>query len=221
MTPSGPPVVGLIGGVGSGKSSLAKWLAARMNVLVVEGDPAGHRALERDDIRHQIRKRFGDEVFAANGSVRRDRVARLVFGDDAAHRTARHDLESITHPAIAADLRSQLDQARRNPELDVVLLDAAVLLEAGWNNLCDALVYIDAPDEQRAARVAAARHWSPDELQNREASQLPLERKKAAADCVIDNSGPLEAAGQQLLEFMRRRFHILPHTLPTTPSELT
>jgi dephospho-CoA kinase len=193
-----------------------------MNVLVVEGDSAGQRALERDDIRYQIRKRFGDEVLATNGSVRRDRLARLVFGDDAAHRAARHDLEAITHPAIAADLRSQLDQARRNPDLDIVLLDAAVLLEAGWNSLCDALVYIDAPDEQRTARVAAGRRWSSDELQSREASQLPLERKRAAADCVIDNSGPLEAGGQQLLKFIRRRFHILPdRTLPTTPPELT
>lgn len=205
MNPADVPVVGLIGGVGSGKSSLAKWLCDKLRVHVIHADAAGHRVLENPEIKETIRRRFGADVFDPTGGVRRDRLAQQVFGADARHQAARHQLEAIVHPAIAADLRGQLDEARRSTEVDVILLDAAVLLEAGWSEMCDAVVFVDAPEAQRAARVSKSRGWSLEELRKREASQLPLDRKQAVADCVVDNSETLETAGRQLLEFVRKR----------------
>jgi dephospho-CoA kinase len=113
-------------------------------------------------------------------------------------------LENIVHPLIREDLRQQIDAARQSA-VDVVLLDAAVLLEAEWNPLCGAIVFLDTPIEQRRARVQASRGWSADELARREESQLPLAEKRSAADFVVDNSGTLDEAGEQLLGFLRER----------------
>jgi dephospho-CoA kinase len=196
--------VALIGGVGSGKSALAQWLTHRLRIALIDADAAGHRALLQPGVKEQIRRRFGDAVFDADGNVRRDRLARKVFGTDAAHRSAKRDLEDIVHPVIRGDLRQQIDEARQSA-VDIVLLDAAVLLEAEWNPLCDAIVFLDTPVEQRRARVQASRGWSADELARREESQLPLAEKRAAADFVVDNSGTLDEAGEQLLRFLRER----------------
>jgi dephospho-CoA kinase len=204
MRPRDVPVVALIGGVGSGKSALAHWLAHRLRVALIDADAAGHRALSRTEVKEFIRRRFGDDVMDAVGNVRRDRLAREVFGAETGHRTAKRDLENIVHPVIRGDLRQQIDEARQTA-VDFVLLDAAVLLEAEWKPLCDAIVFLDTPIEQRRARVHASRGWSADELARREESQLPLAEKRAAADFVVDNSGTLEEAGEQLLRFLRER----------------
>lgn len=199
-----PPVVALIGGVGSGKSALARWLGDRLRVALIDADAAGHQVLLRPEVKEQIRRRFGEDVFDSEGNVRRDRLGREVFGNDAVHQSARRDLEEIVHPVIGHELRRQIDAARHS-EVDVILLDAAVLLEAGWAPLSDAIVFVDTPAEQRRERVRSGRGWTADDLQRREASQLPLNEKRAAADLVVDNSGPLVAAGEQLLRFLQER----------------
>jgi len=198
-------VVGLIGGVGSGKSTIAARLAEHLRVVVLNADAAGHRALTSQPVQNQLRRRFGDEIFTPEGDVRRDRLAALVFGDEPAQRQARHDLEQIVHPEIRADLKRQLEQARRQGDLDVIVIDAALLLEAGWDELCDAVVFVDTPYEQRLARVQTGRGWTADELPRREQSQLSLADKMAVADCVIDNSGLIENSLWQLLSWIRQQ----------------
>jgi dephospho-CoA kinase len=198
-------VVGLIGGVGSGKSTIAAGLAQRLRVIVLNADAAGHRALTSQHIQNQLHRRFGDGIFTSEGEVRRDRLAALVFGDDPAQRQARHDLEQIVHPEIRSDLKRQLAQARQQRDLDVIVIDAALLLEAGWNELCDAVVFIDTPYEGRLARVQIGRGWTADELARRELSQMSLADKRAAADVVIDNSGLIEQSVEQLLSWIRQR----------------
>ena len=198
------PVVGLIGGVGSGKSSAAEWVASRLTVFLVDADKAGHRALARPDVKESIRSRFGEDVFDNQGDIRRDRLAARVFGADEGSRADRRDFEAIVHPIIREDLRGQLEAARRRGDVELILLDAAVLLEAGWKDLSDAVVFIDAPLDQRQDRVAAARGWSAEQHRKREASQLSLEEKRAAADLIVDNSGSIESAGRQLLSWIKQ-----------------
>jgi dephospho-CoA kinase len=196
-------VVGLIGGVGSGKSTIAMRLAEHLRVRVLNADAAGHQALTHKHVQDQLRRRFGDHIFTPDGEVRRERLAALVFGEDVAQRQARHDLEEIVHPEIRAELKRQLELAQQQGDADVILIDAALLLEARWNELCDAVVFVDAPYEQRLARVQASRGWTADELQRRELSQMPVADKRAAADFVVNNSGLIDEAERQLLSWIR------------------
>ena len=202
------PVIGVIGGIGSGKSAVARELASRRGLAVVDGDQAGHQALLNPAIKHRLHQRFGEAVFDQKGDVIRSELARRVFGADREAREARADLERIVHPEIRSILAQQIEAVRAVRETDAILLDAAVLLEAGWHDLCDALVFVETPEPIRRNRVLSSRNWTSEQLRQREESQFPLEQKRRAADFVIENSASLTAAAAELgrvVDQVRRR----------------
>jgi dephospho-CoA kinase len=191
-------VIGLVGGVGCGKSHLARLLHEKLPIEIVEGDKAGHQVLTEPHVEEQLRQAFGAGVLTAEGEINRRQIGRLVFGSGPQQRAARKKLEQIVHPRISEILARQVALAQSRPNVVAVILDAAILLEAGWRHICDAVVFIDTPLETRVERVTKSRGWSRDELQLREESQFPLERKRKEADYVVDNSGDEQVALSQL-----------------------
>jgi dephospho-CoA kinase len=185
--PTGIPVIGLIGGIGSGKSFVARHWAHQAPVVIVDGDAAGHEVLDDPTVQDELRRQFGDEVFHSDGRVNRRAMARRVFGADEEHQQARRMLEAVVHPRIRSLMASRVAAARQTPGLKAVIIDAALLLEAGWHDLCDALVFVDVPLPDRLLRVQS-RGWTESDLRAREASQLPLDVKRRDADYVLDNS---------------------------------
>lgn len=200
------PVIGIVGGVGSGKSSVAKTLAELAPTAIIEADKLGHQALELPNVKEKLRQRFGDEIFDADGNVIRTQLAKRVFGDDAATQAARADLEAITHPEISRLTEEQIAQHRVDNRFRWIVLDAALLLEAGWQTHCDAVVFVDMAADRRKELVKTRRGWSEDEWRRREASQWPVERKRAASDLVISNNGLLDEAGRSLRDELARMF---------------
>jgi dephospho-CoA kinase len=179
------PVIGLVGGIGSGKSRVSAALARRGG-RVVAGDPVGHEALRQPAIREGIVARWGPAVIEAAGEVDRGKLGAVVFADP----VARRELEAIVRPWIGQRLRAEIATAQADPAVSFVVLDAAVMLEAGWQGACDLLVYVHAPRAARIARVAEQRGWSAVEMTARERAQLSLTEKAARADVAVDNSGP-------------------------------
>ena len=192
------PVIGLVGGVGCGKSHLARLLHEKHPIEIVEGDVAGHQVLTEPAVKQRLRAAFGEGVFTKEGEVNRSQIGRLVFGSGPQQQAARKKLEEIVHPRISEILARQVALARSRPDVEAVILDAAILLEAGWRYLCDAVVFIDTPLENRLERVTKSRGWSRDQLRSREESQFPLDRKRKEADHVVDNSGDEQIALSQL-----------------------
>jgi dephospho-CoA kinase len=195
--------VGLVGGIGSGKSTVARELARRMKATILDADKAGHEALRQRSVKDALRTAFGDGVFDGAGEVVRSQLAQLVFGDDEVARQNRRTLEAIVHPVLRADLVQQWQTARDQRLVEVVLLDAPILLESGWKELCDAVVFIDTPLSRRQLWTKASRGWSAEELARREASQWPIARKQSESDFIIDNSGMLFETVQQLERAVR------------------
>lgn len=178
---------------------MARGLADRLRVFVVDADQIGHEVLTLPEIKHQIFQTFGADVFVsgeATSEIDRRQLARRVFGDETHLKKSLTQLEAIVHPEIRRQMQVRIRQ--QQADHDVVLLDAAVMLEAGWNDLCEAVVFVEIPFETRLARVLRNRGWDETELRRREASQLPLKQKTEAADFVIDNSGSLEDSVNQL-----------------------
>ncbi len=193
------PVVGLVGGIGAGKSRVAAGLARRGG-RVVAGDPAGHEALRQPAIREKIVARWGRAMLDAAGEIDRRKLGAIVFADP----MARGELEAIVRPWIGERLRVQITEAQSAPTTLFVVLDAAVMLEAGWREACDLLVYVHAPRAVRLARLAEQRGWSAIEVSARERAQMSLAEKANRADVAVDNSGSPEDLEPQLDRLVQR-----------------
>ena len=212
------PVVGVVGGIGSGKSAVTNWVAAHANVLVIDADKLGHEVLQHDSVKTALRSRFGDGIFDQSGNIIRGALARHVFGSDPEHEVARQDLQRISHPVIEKQVVNLIHQAELDGR-EGVLLDAAVLLEAGWREQCDAVVFVDASEAVRLRRVAARSGWPQEELRRREASQLPLAEKKRLSNAVISNESDDSHGGQELLDFLCRSWSIGCKPLPNSSKQ--
>ena len=196
-TRNSKPIIGLLGGIGSGKSLVAELMGERGG-FVISADPIAHEALRQPAIKEKIVGLFGREVLGDDGEVVRKRLAGPVFGDA----NLRRALESWVFPWVEARVSELVAQAHADSRVQFVVLDAAVMLEAGWNGVCDRLLYIHAPRPLRLARVQG-RGWSAEQIAAREQAQLPLAEKARRADAAIDNSGSREQTEAQVEELLR------------------
>jgi dephospho-CoA kinase len=197
------PVIGVIGGIGSGKSTVAAEFASHGGVLI-SGDRLGHEALEQPALKAAIVARWGDGVLNADGQIDRPKLGGLIFADAAEQKA----LEAITHPYIKQRMREEIKKAREEAKARLIVLDAAVMLEAGWHDVCNSLVFIDSPRETRLQRLHQGRGWSARDVELREAAQMPLEEKRRRADSVVDNSTGPEAIAPKV-RFLLERWGLL------------
>lgn len=177
-----PPIIGLAGGIGAGKSAVAACLQA-LGCVVSDSDELAKAALRDHAVVEQLVARWGARVIGRDGLVNRSAVAAIVFEDERGRRW----LESIVHPWIEARRRASF--AAAPPGTPALVIDAPLLFEAGLDRDCDGILFVDAPRALRLERLRASRGWSASELDRREAAQLPLDLKRAKADIVIVNTG--------------------------------
>ena len=194
------PVIGLIGGIGSGKSSVAN-LMASSGAAVIDADAVGHELLGDAEIRAAIVDHFGDVVLerpdsdtGPNPRIDRRALGKIVFADPA----ARLALEAILHPLMRARFIEDIESLVSRDSVGLVVLDAAILLEAGWDDLCDRVVFVDAPDSERLKRVKETRGWSEEMLVARERSQWPQNEKRTRADEVLQNDTSREQLSREV-----------------------
>jgi dephospho-CoA kinase len=192
------PVLALVGGIGSGKSTVARLLGKRGG-LVIEADPIAHEALRDPQVRERIVDRFGREVLEAGGEIDRRKLGARVFADA----SARRELESWVHPWVGERVKERCRDADADASVKFVVLDAPVLLEAGWNDVYDRLIYVDTPRDVQLARLGP-RGWTAEQLQARERAQLSLEEKARRADATIENGGTIEETERQVNELLKR-----------------
>lgn len=188
-----PPRLGLIGGVGCGKSFIAG-LFAKLGARVIDADWLGHEALRQPAIRAEVVRHWGRDLLGATGEIDRKKLGAIVFTDA----QARKELEALVFPWIRQHMLEQIRAFERDPNVPLVVLDAAVMLESGWAEGINWLVFIDVPETIRQARAIHERGWSADEVERRERAQLPMEEKRRRAQYVIDNGGSRENSEAQV-----------------------
>ncbi len=197
-------VVGLVGGIASGKSTVSR-VFAELGAGLIDADKIGHEVLNRPLIARRLRQIFGEQVLASDGSVDRKQLGKLVFGSDGQARARLAQLEEIVHPVIQAHAVRMLSQFKQaDPPPPAVVIDAPLLLEAGWAPMCDIIVFIDTPEEIRRER-AVQRGWTSDHFAERERLQLSLDEKKAQATHVLNGNTDekqLRISVKRLLEQM-------------------
>lgn len=175
-------LIGLTGGIGSGKSFVGE-LFAQLGVPVYEADAAARRLQESDELlKAEIRAAFGDAVFDANGQLDRKKMAAIVFADPGQLKK----LNALVHPAVKRDFTNWVKQF---PDAPYVIRIAAILFESGaWKDL-DEIINVTAPEDVRMARVQQRDTISREDVQRRMQHQLPEEERNKRASRIIVNDG--------------------------------
>ncbi len=188
------PVIGLVGGIGSGKSTVARSFV-ELGCVVSDSDKSGLEALTRPEIIKELVGWWGDEILGDSGQVDRKKVAGIVFRDP----EQRKRLEGLVHPLIHAERHELIEKSRGNDEIRAVIVDAPLLFEAGVDGECDAVVFVQTPKRIRVQRVQETRGWDEEELDRREKAQLGLEQKRERADYIIANGGSVDELMPQVV----------------------
>jgi len=189
MTSTSSTTIGILGGIASGKSAVGRLLAGSGGV-VIDADHHARAALNSPEVVRELVSAFGRKMIGPDGLPDRAAIAERVFGDPKAKR----QLENWIHPAVRERMRVDLDEARAAKRSPIVL-DVPLLLENdaqhGLVQECDFLVFVDSEPGTRDARAVRNRNWQAGEVARREATQLPLETKRARARHVVENDGEL------------------------------
>lgn len=178
------PIIGLAGGIGSGKTAVAE-IMAHLGARVLDADQSAHEVLADPGVVAELQAWWGPSVVQDDGRIDRQRVAEIVFEDPG----QRERLEGLIHPKIFARWAETLERRQDDPPLArAIVIDAPLLFECRLDTLCDTIVFVEASEEIRAQRVWQARRWSLAELRRREKMQKPLDFKKDRADHIVENN---------------------------------
>jgi dephospho-CoA kinase len=195
-------LVGLTGGIGSGKSTVAAMLERR-GAVIIDADDLARRAVEPGTVGHErLLDSFGGDLVTSDGQIDRERLAEIVFADP----EARLRLEAIVHPEVARLFSDSVESYRDTDRIVVYLVP--LLVERSLEGGFDVVVAISASPEIRAARLSTDRGMSREDVRGRMAAQLSDEKRKRAAHLVIENEGSfedLERAVDDLWNDLQRR----------------
>ncbi|MGA2497129.1 MAG: dephospho-CoA kinase [Tepidisphaeraceae bacterium] len=193
----GRPIIGIVGGIGSGKSCVAS-LFRELGCMVIDSDRCIAQAYEQQNVQQTLVQWWGPGMLEAPGRVNRKAVADKVFANPA----ERQRLEGLLHP-LASQMRDW-QMASADTQTVAFVWDAPLLIEAGLASQCDAIVFVDAPEEVRIRRVMETRGWTREEWQRRENNQTPLDNKREIAKFVICNTAGLDEVRSQVRHVLSR-----------------
>ena len=193
--PQEKKIIGLVGGIGSGKSTVARVLVS-LGCGLIDADDLSHRALDEPEVRQKLVEWWGPSVVDKDGTINRKAVGERVFADPAELKR----LEELIHPRVIQERAALLAKYRADPGVTAIVDDTPLLMETGLDEDCDAIIFIEASWENRVRRVAAARGWTADELTRRQENQMPLDMKAKRADYVVENN----ASGADCESHVRR-----------------
>ncbi len=180
-------VIGLTGGIGSGKSTVSQYLA-EFGAMVIDADKVGHEALRTTEVKQEIVAAFGREVLTPDGEIDRKKLGAIVFSNP----ESLSSLNGIMHPRMRAMMVDRIEKCRQEG-VAVVIVEAAVLLEteADWTSLVDEIWVTESPEVEVVKRITEQRGLSEEQVLARIRSQLSQEERAKQANVVINNDGNL------------------------------
>jgi len=195
------PVIGIIGGIGSGKSAVAG-LCAREGCAVIDSDALAHDVIQSPEVKAELRQWLGVGILDEQGRVNRKAVGKLVFADP----KKLERLNGLIHPRIGRLRDGLMVRYMADAAVKAVVWDTPLLRETGLDRECDVVIFVKATEENRRERVAKTRGWSAEELKKREKSQIGLDKKAEIADYCIDNNGDEVASLLQVQQVLSHLF---------------
>ncbi len=193
-------VIGITGGVGSGKSALLSYVENTYNCKVILADEGAHRVREPGNPGYESLTRvLPSDVLDADGTIDRVRMAEQIFASD----DLRKKVNDIVHPAVKEVILAEIDRGKKEEKLDFLFIEAALLIEDGYLDIVDEMWYIYACEEVRRQRLRETRNYPDERIDMIMKSQLAEDAFREACDVVIDNRGSLDAACRQIDEQLK------------------
>lgn len=196
---SGRPIIGIAGGIGSGKSFVAD-LFGELGCLVIHSDELVRQAYDDPAVKDVLRQWWGGDVFQSDGQVHRKSIAAKVFSDP----SERIRLEQLVHPIVERTRVLLMHAAAGNPQVLAFVWDTPLLFEAGLYRQCDSIVFVEAGADARNARLRETRGWEEAERTRRENLQWPIDKKREMSQYVIDNTAYADDARRQVRDVFSR-----------------
>ena len=188
------PIIGIMGGIGSGKSTVAAEFA-KLGCKVIDADKIAHELLNREDIKEKIVAFFGRKIINSCGNVDRKRLGEIVFTDY----NKLTMLNGIIHPLVIELTEELIEQYKRQTRIRAVVLDMPLLVEIGWAEQCNKLIFVDCKEKIRAKR-AKKMGFDKNQLKIRENSQISLDNKVGLADNTVENNSDFSALVRQVAD---------------------
>jgi dephospho-CoA kinase len=190
--PKKKPIIGILGGVGSGKSTVAAEFA-KLGCAVIDADKIAHKLLDKPAVKKKVVALFGEVILNPTGKINHKKLADIVFAD-ARNLVA---LNRIIHPLVFKEVRELIKKAKGQKQVKAIVLDMPLLVEVGWAKRCDKLIFVECKQRIRAERAKKMGIFDRNMLKIRENFQISLDKKKSIADNTIDNNSGFSAlAGQ-------------------------
>lgn len=188
-------IIGLTGGIATGKSQVSSILS-ELGAMVIDADIVAREVVQKGlPAWQQLKDTFGEEYFLSNGELNRRKLGQLVFS----HPDELAKLNSITHPAIKAKIEERINDLKVQGYNGIVVVDAALLLEAGWETMVDQVWVVDAPIEKRIERLMNRDNLTRDQALSRINSQMSQQERIAKADKIIYNNSDIDSLREQVL----------------------
>ena len=193
------PIIGIAGGIGSGKSFVAG-LFGELGCLVISSDDQVRDAYRDPRVLATLRQWWGDDALTPAGEVNKRVVAQRIFASP----IERQRLERLLHPMVNEARERVMASAATDPAVLAFVWDTPLLFETGLHAKCDALVFVEAPQPLRLARVQTSRAWDAGELTRREKSQMPLDTKRKLSQYVVENTADADVVRGQVRTVLSR-----------------
>ena len=193
--PKKKPIIGILGGVGSGKSTVAAEFA-KLGCEVIDADKIAHELLERKVVREKIVASFGEAILDSAGKINHRKLADIVFAD--ADKLSL--LNKIIHPLVLERAEELIKRVKHQNQVKAIVLDMPLLVEVGWAKRCDKLIFVECEQQLRAERTKKMGIFSKNQLKIRENFQISLDNKESIADNIIDNNSGFSALAGQVTD---------------------
>ena len=188
------PVIGILGGIASGKSTVAAEFA-KLGCKVIDADDIAHKLLETEPVKEKIAACFGRAVLDSAGKIDHKKLAAVVFGD----LDKLSSLNEIIHPFVLRRAEELMELYSRQDQVKAIVLDMPLLVEVGWATRCDRLVFVDCRRKLRALR-AEKKGFDQNQLKIRENFQISLDSKVGLADNTVVNNSDFSALVRQVAD---------------------
>jgi dephospho-CoA kinase len=189
------PIIGILGGIGSGKSTVAAAFGA-VGGAVIDADAIAHLLLEREDVRARLIDILGAGILNSNGLIDRAVLAQVAFGQPETLKF----LTDVLHPLVLERTETLIEVYQAAPNIRGIVLDMPLLLEVGWEKKCDFLVFVDCGEEKRRRRIEKNAKIDIEQLEIRENFQISLDKKKEKAHYTINNNSDKSEMAEQVAQ---------------------